>query len=387
MERPAPIIQFEERPGILDLGWGHPLPSLLPVEQWSAASQAAARTFGWRALTYGYAAGPGPLIEWLAEHLSRTERVRVRTSQFFVTGGASHALALVSTILTDPGDVVLVDSPTYHFALRILRDRGVQLVPAPVDSAGIDPAALDDLMTSLRSQGRRIPLLYLVATYGNPTGRSLPDRRRHELVQLAQRSGLTIVEDDTYRELSYEPVAPQSLWSIADGRAVVRIGSFSKTVAPGLRLGWLNAAPEIVRTLTGLGYVDSGGGVNHHAALTMATFGASGAYHRHVAEVRGHYLRSRDVLVDTLRAALPDFDVPSPAGGWFVWLPLDQGVRASTLRPAAEQLGVSFVEGGRFYATGQQGDDHLRLAFSFLTPEQLVEAAGRLAHAVRTVLG
>src|SRR5262249_56325088 len=137
---------------------------------------------------------------------------------------------------------------------------------------------MGEQVAALRGAGRRVPMLYLVPTFGNPTGRSVPDDRRAALVDLAGRAELTIVEDDTYRELVYDGTAPPSLWSLATHAYVVRLGSFAKTVAPGLRLGWMNAAPEIVDRVTRLGYVHSGGGVNHLTALAMATFGGSRSY-------------------------------------------------------------------------------------------------------------
>lgn len=382
-----PVLQFRDRPGILDLGWGHPHPSLLPVEAWAAATQTSARSFGWQALTYGYEAGPGPLIEWLAEHLRRVEpqagaQGAAEPSQFFVTAGASHGLALVSMVLADPGDIVLVEAPTYHFGLRILRDRGVEIVGVPADGDGIDLEALEGILADLRRQGRRVALLYVIPTFGNPTGRSLPDQRRRDLIQLAHRTGLLIVEDDTYRELVYHGTAPPSLWCLAEGVGVVRIGSFSKTVAPGLRLGWINAERGVVRALMNIGYVDSGGGVNHATGLTMAIFGASGAYGEHVALIRRAYQSRRDTLAGALRSAVPWLDVPSPAGGWFLWLGLPDGITASALLRAAEQRGVSFVEGTQFYPDGKDGGQHLRLCFAFLTQRELSAAAERLASAM-----
>jgi 2-aminoadipate transaminase len=380
-----PALQFVERPGILDLSWGHPHPSLLPVREWAAEVQETSRTFGWQTLAYGYAAGPGPLIEWLAGHLAQAEGSSTAPARFFVTAGASHALSLVATVLAEPGDIIVVDSPTYHYGLRILRDRGVRIVKAPTDADGIDTEALGAMLSALRGQGRRVAMLYLVPTFGNPTGRSLPGQRRQDLVQVALRAGTTIVEDDTYRELAYDRPSPASLWQIADGSGVVRIGSFSKTVAPGLRLGWINADPDIVRRLMSLGYIDSGGGVNHATAFAMATFGDRGAYREHVERVRGAYERRRDTLVHALAAEAPGLVVPSPAGGWFLWLPLPDGLTASTLLPVAERHGVSFVPGTEFYLDGDEGERYIRLAFSFLTPRELAEAAGRLTAAMRTI--
>ena len=382
MHAGGPIGQFVARPGILDLGWGHPLPALLPVAQWARAGAEAARAFGWQALAYGHATGPGPLLDWLSAHLCRLEDGGTAPAQTFVTAGASHALSLVTAVLAEPGDAVLVDSPTYHLAFPVLADRGVELVRAPADEDGVDPAATGELIRSLRAAGRRVPLLYLVPTFANPTGRSLPGERRRSLVALAGRTGLTIVEDDTYREMAYEGEAPASLWRLAGGEQVVRLGSFAKTVAPGLRLGWINAAPAVVRRLAGLGYVDSGGGVNHTAAVTMAAFGASGAYDRHVARVRGHYRAQRDALVGALRDQAPGLRVPCPPGGWFLWLRLPDPMAAERLLPVAERHGTSFVAGPRFYADGRDGADRVRLSFSRLPPGDLARAATRLAAAI-----
>jgi DNA-binding transcriptional MocR family regulator len=161
-------------------------------------------------------------------------------------------------------------------------------------------------------------------------------------------------------------------------------GILSKTVGPGLRLGWINAEPTFVRRLVELGYVDSGGGVNHTAAMTMATFAGSGAYERHVRMIRELYGARRDVLVGALRAAHPDLVVPNPAGGWFVWLRLPAGVSARALLPVAEAHGVSFVDGSRFFVD-ERGDDHVRLSFSMLPHPELEAAAVRFADALRSV--
>jgi len=373
------MIQFQSRPGVLDLGWGHPRPGLLPVEEWARASAAAAREFGWRQLTYGDETGPAPLLEWLTSHLCDAEGGGTTAEQLFVTGGASHGMALVASLLPGPGDVILVDSPSYHLAFRVFADTGATVRRAPADASGVDPDALARLLATLRAEGCRVPLLYLVPTFANPTGRSLPPDRRTALVALARRTGLTLLEDDTYRELCYEGTAPPSLWRLSGGEGVVRLGTFAKTVAPGLRLGWINAGPALIGRLAALGYVKSGGGVNHSVATTMSCFGASGAYARHVATVREEYRRQRDALVSAVRPHLP---VESPAGGWFLWAPLPAGVRATELLPRAERGGTSFVPGPLFYADGAGGDDHIRLSFSYLPPADLIRAADRLGAAL-----
>ncbi|WP_250008864.1 PLP-dependent aminotransferase family protein [Actinoplanes sp. M2I2] len=360
------IVQFEHRPGLLDLGWGHPRPELLPVDAWSRAGAQTLGTYGWQALAYGHATGPAPLVDWLCDHLGDAT-----AEQTFVTAGASHGLALLTQLLAEPGDVVLVDSPTYHLAFKILTDHGVRLVRAPADEHGLLPAETAALARSLDAV-----FLYLVPTFGNPTGRSLPLDRRRELVSV----GVPIVEDDTYRELSYGEPAPPALWRLAGEEGVVRLGSFAKTVAPGLRLGWINASPILVERLARLGYVHSGGGVNHAVALTMASFGASGAYDRHVAGLREAYREQRDALTGALR-------VPAPDGGWFVWLRLPDGVDAEALLPVAEEHGTSFLPGPVFYAGGGAGSEHVRLSFSHLPPAGLAEAAARLTAAIDAAAG
>ncbi|MGK5685172.1 PLP-dependent aminotransferase family protein [Actinoplanes sp. URMC 104] len=350
------IVQFHHRDGILDLGWGHPRPALLPVSAWAAAHERALSAYGWQALTYGHATGPAPLLDWLSAHLGDAA-----PAQTFVTAGTSHGLSLVTQVLAAPGDVVLVDSPTYHLAFKILTDLGVRLVPVRAD----DPSAVAAL-----AREHRPAFLYLVPTFGNPTGASLPADRRRELVS----SGLTIVEDDTYRELSYAGAAPDALWRLAPGANVVRLGTFSKTVAPGLRLGWVNAAAPIVERLARLGSVHSGGGVNHTTAMTMAEFGASGAYDRHVAVLRESYRAQRDALTGALGVA-------APAGGWFVWLRLPAGVGATRLLPIAERHGTSFLPGPVFHVDGG-GEQHVRLSFSHLSAAGLAEAGARLRAAI-----
>ena len=375
-----PTIQYVERAGLIDLGWGHPAPSALPVRLWHDCQQEALRRFSWRALTYGYAAGPGALVEWLCDRLGGIDARAPVPAEVFVTAGASQAIELVSTLLTRPGDCVVVDSPTYHLALRILADREVELVGAPADEAGIDPRATGDLLRRLNANGRRVPLLYLVPTFANPTGRSLPAVRRRELVEVARDAGTVIVEDDAYRELVYDGMAPPSLWSLASGRGVIRVGSFSKTVGPGLRLGWINAEPEIVRALVGRGFVDSVGGLNHATALAMAVMGSSGGYDQHVRAMRATYRDQRDALVAALCAELPGLEVAAPPGGWFLWLRLPSGMPATRLLAGAERHSVSFLPGTLFYPQ-PAGDDYFRLSFSMYGPVELVQAAQRLGRA------
>ncbi|MDG4830947.1 PLP-dependent aminotransferase family protein [Solwaraspora sp. WMMD1047] len=380
---PVPTVQFGGREDVLDLGWGHPHPAALPVRQWAEAGRAAMDRYGPAALTYGHSAGPGPLIEWLRHRLGQCDALIPRPDQVFVTAGASHGLDLVSALLCRPGDTVLVDSPTYHLALRVLADREVGLRAAPVDGEGIDPDATGDLIGRVHREGGRVPMVYLVPTFNNPSGRSLSAARRAALVAVARRAGTVLVEDDTYRELAYDGPAPPSLFSLDDSGPVARIGSFAKTVAPGLRLGWVTGSAELVRALRLRGSVDSGGGVNHTTALAMAEFARAGGYERHLSGIRDRYRAQRDALIGAVRRELPDVGYDPPAGGWFLWLCLPQPRGGTALLPHAEAHGMSYLPGTPFFVTGA-GHRFLRLSFSLFGPELLAEAVRRLAAAYRS---
>lgn len=369
-----PILQIELRPGIIELGWGHPPLDLLPVAQIQRAAAATLARYGAEALTYGHPAGPGALIEWLCERTGRNEGRTPAPDEVLITGGNSQAFDQILTLCTQPGDTVLVESPTYHLAVRILREHPVNLVGIPMDQDGLIVDALSEALADLRRQGIRPRLLYTIPTYHNPTGVSLSLERRRALVKVAAEAGLLLVEDDVYRELSYDGPAPPSLWSLAPPGVVVRMGSFSKSLAPGLRLGWLTGGRKLVQRFADGGLLDSGGGINHFTALVVAELCASGDYDEQVVRVRTVYGSRRDALLAALRTHLsPGCSWYSPGGGFFVWLTVPEGVRCVDLLPAAEQAGVSFLPGERFFLNGD-GEQQLRLSFSLYPPEELVEA-------------
>jgi DNA-binding transcriptional MocR family regulator len=383
-----PIVERAERPGILDLGWGHPDPALLPLAALRRAAVAALDRFGTDALEYGHPAGAGPLLEWLIGHISRAEGRAPASDEILITPGLSGGLDQVIAAVTRPGDVILVESPTYHLALRVLQDRGLDLIPVPADDDGLLVDALADRLSALRRAGRSPRALYLVPTFNNPTGASLAPARRAALVALAAAEELLILEDDVYRELAYDAPAPPSLWSLAPPGVVARLGSFSKSLAPGLRLGWLTAGRDLVARLVGGGLLDSGGGHNHYAALVVAALCASGAFETHVERLRAEYRARRDALAAALPTALPPgASFRLPGGGYFIWLTLppfplgDPRGDPLALRALAETAGVSFVPGARFHSDGA-GQSRLRLAFSFYAPNQLAEAARRLGRAL-----
>jgi DNA-binding transcriptional MocR family regulator len=381
-----PNTQMLQRPGIIDLAWGHPSPTLLPLAELQRAAAAMIERQGPAALAYGAERGAGPLLAWLHERIGRLEGRALAPEEITTTAGNSDALDQICALWTQPGDVVLVEMPTYHLAVRIMRDHPLELAPVPADASGLRVDALADTIARLRNAGRRPRLLYLVPTFNNPTGASLSADRRQALVDLAAGEELLIVEDDVYRELSYDGAAPPSLWSMAESDVVARLGSFAKTLAPGLRVGWLTGGAALVRRLVDSGLRDSGGGVNHFAAMVAAEFCAGGRFEAHVANLRASYQARRDALLASLGASLPaGCEVRAPAGGYFVWVTLPEGLNAVALLPHAEAQGMSYLPGSRFHLDGS-GTGALRLAFSYYSEAELAEAAQRLGATIAKAL-
>lgn len=382
MPIPLPTLQIDLRPGIIELGWGHPPLELLPVAAMQRATAEALTRYGAEALTYGHAAGPGRLIEWLCEYIARQEGVTPAPDELLITGGNSHALDQILTLCTKPGDTVLVESPTYHLAVRILREHPINLVAVPLDQEGINVDALAETLARLRRQGARPRLLYTIPTFHNPTGASLSLARRRALVELVAAEGLLVVEDDVYRELSYDGPAPPSLWRLAPPGVVARMSSFSKSLAPGLRLGWLTGGRALVQRIANGGLLDSGGGINHFTALAVAELCLAGDYVTQAAQLRAAYRARRDALLAALTAHLPrSCSWWMPGGGFFVWVTLPEGVRSVDLLPGAERAGVSYLPGARFDLNGG-GQRQLRLSFSLYGADELAEGVRRLATAL-----
>ncbi len=369
-----PTLQIDLTPGTIDLAWGHPATELLPVAAMQRASTAALQRFGADALTYGHPAGPGPLLDWLSQRIGQREGRTPGLHEIMITGGNSLGLDQLLTLCTAPGDIVLVESPTYHLAVRIMHDHPLTLIPVPVDGEGLQVDALAETLVELRRQGKRARLLYTVPTFHNPTGLSLSAARRQTLIALAEREGLLIVEDDVYRELAYDGPPPPSLWSQAPSGVVARLGSFSKSLAPGVRLGWMTAGPAIIQRLTDGGLLDSGGGINHFTALIVTLLCESGDYDAGVAQFCNVYRARRDALMGSLAQVLPQgCSWYTPGGGFFAWVILPEEMKSRELLPNVEAAGVSFIPGTKFHLD-HQGENTLRLAFSYYPPAMLAEA-------------
>jgi len=339
--------------------------------------------YGPEMLAYGNPAGPPPLIEFICDRLRQTDGRAPSPSQVVITSGASQGLDLAAAFSLDPGDTVLMDVPTYHLAMRILRDHPVQVVGVQSDAGGILPDELARVVTQLRQRQQRPRLLYTIPTFHNPTGRVMPDERRAELLAFAAQEELLIVEDDTYRELSYDGPSPASLWASDASSSVIRLGSFAKSVAPGLRVGYVTADAGVVGRMVAGGLLDSGGGTTHYAATVLAEYAAAGDYANQVDRFRAAYRGQRDRLLQSLVEHMPETVSWSvPAGGYFVWVQLPTSMSGEKLLPVASASGMEFLPAQVFFPDPSEAPDALRLAFSMYPPDVLAEAGARLASAI-----
>jgi DNA-binding transcriptional MocR family regulator len=379
---PAVLISIPE--GVIDLGWGHPSPRLHPLAAMQQAAMHAFTTTSVATLQYGAEQGFGPLLESLAAFLSQQEAyaMHVAPATLFLTGGASQALDLICTLFTQPGDTVFVEEPTYYLVQRIFHDHHLRVMGVPTDAAGLQTEALETLLTDPTTPPPA--LLYTIPTFQNPAGSVLSLERRQALVQLAQRYRFTIVADEVYHLLHYGAPPPPPLVAFDHTAAgqVISLGSFSKILAPGLRLGWVQGHPSLIRRFVQAGMVASGGGLNHFtSALVHATL-ELGLLAQNITTLRATYSERVQALAMALHTYLPQqVHFTMPRGGYFFWLQCQPEVDTEALLPLAQQTGVSYRPGQAFSAA-RAFPQALRISFALYETDALAQGIARLAKAL-----
>ena len=369
--------QADTSPGMIDLAIGHPCPALLPRELIRGAAQQRLTTDFTPYLQYGYEPGDGFFRDALADFLSRNYGTETKEDELFVSGGASQALDLICTIYTKPGDVVFVEEPTYFLALRIFQDHGLRVISVPTDAQGLSMEALQEQLDNLRPV-----FLYTVPAHQNPSGATLPLDRRRRLVELSREKGFLIVADEVYHLLTYGDEAPPPLASFLAEGTVLSLGSFSKILAPGLRMGWIQAAPGLLHPLARCGLLDSGGGLNPFTSSILLSAIDTGMLDDHLERLRGEYgrrLQAMRAAIEKHLAGLVEFS--DPGGGFFFWLRLSDGRNSTSLLGNAKKHRTSFVPGSAF-SSGGGLQDRLRLSFSFNGPEEIQEGVQRIAESL-----
>jgi DNA-binding transcriptional MocR family regulator len=361
---------------MIDFGNGQPSLSLLPMAALRIATEDFLARGDASLLQYGENQGDAAFRAALAAFLTRRYAWPVPAEQLMVTAGASQALDLACTCFTKPGDTIFVEEPTYFLALEVFRDHGLTVVGIPIDGEGIRTDALEDAL-----QRHRPALLYTIPSFQNPTGTTMSASRREALIAISRAHDLLIVADEVYHLLDFGAAPPRPLASYADSACVLSVGSFSKICAPGLRLGWIHSAPELLGTLMRSGLVQSGGGLNPFTSGVVRSLLDLGLADRTLDALRAVYADRSAVLCGALREQLPTATFVEPRGGYFVWVALPNDMRAAELLSRATAEGVSFHPGGRFVSRDGFAQA-MRWSFAHYDAPTLVEGVERLARAI-----
>ncbi len=369
------ILKVTERPGIISLAGGLPSPDSFPVEAMRAASDKVLRDTPREALQYAASEGFAPLREWVAQHM-QGQGLRCAADQVLITTGSQQGLDLVAKVLIDEGSRVLVETPTYLGALQAFTPFEPQIISVPGDEVGPLPQALNDV-------GRDARFFYLLPNFQNPTGRMLDEARRTALVEASQRLGLPLLEDNPYGDLWFDAPPPAPLASRWP-EGVIYLGSFSKVLAPGLRLGYVIAPPALVPKLLQAKQAADlhTSGINQRVVYEVIR---EGFLDTHVPTIRARYRTQRDAMQAALENHMPaGCRWNAPSGGMFFWLSLPEGLDATALLPHAVDAGVAYVPGAAFYAEAPQANT-LRLSFVTSTPEVIERGVTILAKLIREV--
>src|ERR1700687_760764 len=384
------LLKFTQKPGMISFGGGLPAPDVFPARRFEKACHKVLTQQAASALQYGETEGYRPLRELIANNIARYG-IKAQVENVLITSGSQQALDLIGKLFINAGDRVRVEAPTYLGALQAFNIYGAEYVSVPIDEDGLRTDLLEE---PLRSGPK---FMYVLPNFQNPAGTTLSEGRRHELVMLSEKYGTPIIEDDPYGQLRYEGEHLPSLVVLDrenllrdDGYSIgkcISRSTFSKTLAPGLRLGWIVAPPEIISKLAQL---------KQGADLHTSTFTQFVTYEvsidvfldKHVKLIRQIYRERRDVMLQSLKEFFPPAVTwTHPQGGLFLWVTLPEGLDMQAIFKSAIEQNVAFVPGDSFYANdGREGSRHMRLNFSNAAPEQIRQGIRRLAAAVKNHL-
>lgn len=381
------LLKVSERPDVISFGGGLPSPDVFPVQRFEEACHKVLAEHGSEALQYGRTEGYEPLREMIAQNLARYGIV-AQIENVLITSGSQQALDLIGKLLINRGDRLLLEAPTYLGALQAFNVYGAHYLPVSIDRDGLRTELLEG---ALRSGPK---FMYVLPNFQNPAGVTLSAGRRHQLISLADKYGIPIVEDDPYGQLRYEGehlpplvvVDRENLrrdngYSIGN---VIYLSTFSKTLAPGIRLAWIVAPPDVIRKLV---LLKQGADLHTSTFIQQVAFEVArdGFLDEHVKHIRRVYRERRDAMLDSLKEFFPaESTWTRPEGGLFLWVTLPDRVESQALFETAIREKVAFVPGHSFYAGDQrEGGRHMRLNFSKPNAEQIREGIRRLAIAVK----
>jgi 2-aminoadipate transaminase len=369
------------RPEIVSLAGGSPYVSALPLDAVGEMVGQLVTGHGATALQYCTAQGDEGLRERICD-VMELEQIRAHPDEIVVTVGSQQALDLLTRIFIDPGDVILVEAPSYVGALGAFASYQADVVHVAMDDDGLIPEALEEAIRRTAAAGRRAKFLYTVPNFQNPAGVTLAAGRRHRILDICRRAGLLVVEDNPYGLLGFDG-EPMRALRADDADGVVYLGSFSKTIAAGLRVGWA-VAPTAIREKLILAAESAVLCHSSFSQLTVREYLNTQPWLEQIKDFRELYRERRDAMLSALsRMMPPECHWTRPAGGFFVWLTLPDGINAKAMLPRAISSRVAYVPGTGFYADGS-GAQYARLCYSLPTPDRINEGIRRLTSVIET---
>lgn len=364
----------EPPPGVINLGIGQPSADLLPVELIQAATNDFLSAAKPQELNYGEKQGDIRFRETLADFLSRAYGSDATAESLLLTAGNSHAIDFVCERFTRPGDTVIVEEPTYFLAFEIFRDHQLNIVPVPMDENGLVIEALEQALSRIQPA-----LLYTIPSFSNPCGQTLSASRRERLADLSREHDFVIAADEVYQLLPYFGEVPPALGVMTERGNIVSMGTFSKILAPGLRLGWIQTSAHLMETALDSGWLNSGGSVNHFTSHVVRHAIDMGLQEPFIEQLRDSYRRRVVAMDESLNEHLsPHARWSRPDGGYFFWLEMAKDIDARDLRAKAAEFDVGFQPGEIFSSTGDFRN-FLRLSFAHYNEADIREGIARLA--------
>lgn len=369
--------------GLVSFNYGDPDAGSLPLNEMAEAAEFLAENRRVDALGYQDPIRGDELNEALAEKLKRDQEIDATANQILVTSGAAGGLSLLCDMVLDPGDIVLADGPAWMGATNMFRLSGAETINVDLDDDGLDPSLVRSKLDELESQGKKPKFLYTIPTFQNPAGVETSLERRKGLAKLADERGLLILEDDAYFDLRFSGEKKPTIYSLSKGGNVLFFGTLSKTIAAGLRIGYMVGPEDVVATMM-RGRVDSLR--NSFSAALADWYLRTGKLQEHMQELREIYSKKCHHMLAALEREMPEGSSwTKPNGGFFCWVTLPEGINAAELLPKCVDAGVQYIPGTSFYSDGR-GERNLRLSFSALSEQDIDTGIARLAEITRQAM-
>lgn len=377
------LFAVASRPEVVSLAGGMPYVQALPLDTIAETAARLIRDRGAEVLQYGSGQGDVTLRGQILDVMSDVG-ISAHPDDIIVTTGSQMALDLVTRVFCDPGDVVFVEAPSYVGALGVFRAYECDVVHVPMDDEGLNPEALSQAIAAARAAGKKPKMIYTIPSFHNPAGVTQGPERRAQVLEVAQREGILLLEDDPYGLLGFDGAPPRAIRA-DDDQGVIYLGSFSKTIASGLRVGWA-VAPHGVREKLVLAAESAVLCPSNFSQITVSEYLATQNWRDQVKVFREVYRERRDALLDSLELLMPDGTTWTvPAGGFYSWLTLPQGLDSKAMLPRAVAALVAYVPGTGFYVD-DQGRENMRLSYCYPDPDRIREGVRRLSGVIEEEL-